>query len=76
MNRFVLCIIGWLMCFVSMAQQTSAETEQDESNKIIQVEFRSDPRSGDTMALFIIKARHVNTRMILLQKIYICTINN
>ena len=49
MNRFVLCIIGWLMCFVSVAQQTSAETEQDESNKIIQVEFRSDPRSGDTI---------------------------
>lgn len=49
MNRFVLCIIGWLMCFVSVAQQTSAETEQDESNKIIQVEFRSEPRNGDTI---------------------------
>lgn len=49
MNRIVSLIIGCMLCFVSVAQDKSVNEPQGESNKIIQVEFRSAPRNGDTI---------------------------
>lgn len=49
MNRIVLFIVSWMLCFVSVAQETSVGATQDESDKIIRVEFKSNTRNGDTI---------------------------
>lgn len=49
MNRIVSFIIGWMLCFVSVAQEKAVDASQDETDKIIQTEFKSNPRNGDTI---------------------------